>query len=77
MGCVPKKVMWNAAQVAETLHIAPDYGFTVSAREFQWETIKTARDAYVRRLNDIYYRNLEKSGVSFVQGTARFVSDHL
>jgi glutathione reductase (NADPH) len=31
VGCVPKKVMWNAADLAEGLHDAPDYEFALSA----------------------------------------------
>ena len=77
VGCVPKKVMWNAAQVAETLHLAPDYGFGVENGGFQWEKIKSSRDAYVQRLNGIYARNLDGSRVTVVRGTARFVSDHV
>lgn len=53
MGCVPKKVMWNTASIAEALHDAKDYGFGVDAGavKFDWATIKTSRDAYVKRLN--------------------------
>ena len=30
VGCVPKKVMWHGAQIAEAInHYAPDYGFDV------------------------------------------------
>ena len=29
VGCVPKKIMWNAASLAEQLHDARDYGFDV------------------------------------------------
>jgi glutathione reductase (NADPH) len=76
VGCVPKKVMWNAAQVAETLHLARDYGFSTTTEGFSWEVVKTSRDAYVRRLNGIYRQNLKNSGVTMIHGTARFVSDH-
>lgn len=77
VGCVPKKVMWNAAQVAETLQLAPDYGFGVENPGFQWQTIKSSRDAYVERLNGIYARNLDGSRVTVLRGIARFVSDHV
>ncbi len=77
VGCVPKKVMWNTAQVAETLQLASDYGFGVETGGFQWRKLKSARDAYVERLNGIYARNLDGSGVSLVRGTGRFVSDHI
>ena len=77
VGCVPKKVMWNAAQVAETLELAPDYGFSTARQGFCWERIKASRDAYVARLNGIYDRNLDSSGVALLRGTARFVADHV
>ena len=30
VGCVPKKIMWNAAEIASKVHDAPDYGFQVT-----------------------------------------------
>uniref|UniRef100_M4BEX5 glutathione-disulfide reductase n=1 Tax=Hyaloperonospora arabidopsidis (strain Emoy2) TaxID=559515 RepID=M4BEX5_HYAAE len=39
---------------------------------FDWTKLKTRRDAYVRRLNGIYERNLASSKVEFIQGSARF-----
>jgi len=30
VGCVPKKVMWNAAELADTLQAAAGYGFDVA-----------------------------------------------
>ena len=73
VGCVPKKVMWNAASVAEALHDASDYGFDVQVGGFDWKKVKDARDAYVTRLNGIYARNLEIDGVTHIDGYARFV----
>ena len=29
VGCVPKKIMWNAAELAHALHDAADYGFVL------------------------------------------------
>jgi len=53
VGCVPKKVMWNAATIAESLHDAKDYGFLhePNAFKFDWSVIKQSRDAYIKRLN--------------------------
>eukprot|EP00211_Chloroparvula_japonica_P003284 CAMPEP_0119121180 /NCGR_PEP_ID=MMETSP1310-20130426/1930_1 /TAXON_ID=464262 /ORGANISM="Genus nov. species nov., Strain RCC2339" /LENGTH=450 /DNA_ID=CAMNT_0007110729 /DNA_START=43 /DNA_END=1395 /DNA_ORIENTATION=- len=73
VGCVPKKVMFNTAMVAETLHDATQYGFTVGETKFDWAVVKEKRDAYIKRLNGIYARNLDKSGITFVQGRASFV----
>lgn len=74
-GCVPKKVMWNAASVAETLNDASHYGFDLEIKGFSWKKIKKARDAYVRRLNEIYERNLKNSDVTYIQGWGKFTDD--
>jgi glutathione reductase (NADPH) len=72
-GCVPKKVMYNAASVADMLHEAGDYGFDVTAQGFSWEHLKQKRDAFVQRLNDIYRRGLLMEGVSEMTGAAHFL----
>jgi glutathione reductase (NADPH) len=76
VGCVPKKVMWNAASVALSLKDANDYGFDVKAGPNDWAGLKRKRDAYVARLNGIYERNLAAKGVAHVRGAARFVDAH-
>jgi glutathione reductase (NADPH) len=70
VGCVPKKVMWNAAAVAEAIALAPGYGFEVTAGEHDWAGLKARRDAYVHRLNGIYEGNLDKRGVTLLRGRA-------
>ena len=44
---------------------------------FDWATIKKARDAYVLRLNGIYEKNQERSGVTLFNGEARFVAPRM
>jgi glutathione reductase (NADPH) len=73
VGCVPKKVMWNAASVALSLADAQDYGFDVTLGANDWPLLKRKRDAYVLRLNGIYERNLAAKGVTYVPGAARFL----
>ncbi len=73
VGCVPKKVMWNAASLAEALGDAEAYGFRIERHGFAWPELKEKRDAYVRRLNDIYRRNLELDGVQEIRGFGRIV----
>src|SRR5688572_28336256 len=76
VGCVPKKVMWNAAHVADSLRDGPDYGFQVTVSGHDWSTLKTKRDAYIERLNGIYERNLSNDKVELVRGFARFTGPH-
>ena len=73
VGCVPKKVMWNAASVAQSLTDANDYGFNITLGDSDWPALKRKRDAYVLRLNAIYERNLAAKGVAYVRGAARFL----
>ena len=72
VGCVPKKVMWYAANVAEHLELAESYGFERMDSHHQWRTLKEARDAYVVRLNGIYANNLERKSIDVVRGRAHF-----
>lgn len=76
VGCVPKKVMWNAAQLAHGLHEARDYGFAVESGGHDWAALKAGRDAYVQRLNGIYAGNLERKGIAWLRGRGRFVDAH-
>ncbi|KAL5120072.1 Glutathione reductase [Pleosporales sp. CAS-2024a] len=76
VGCVPKKVTWNAAAIAETFRDAPAYGFHVSGvPDFDWPYFKKKRDAYVKRLNGIYESNLNKDAIEHFRGRARFVAE--
>lgn len=70
VGCVPKKAMWYAAEIAHQLEDAGGYGFDVEIRDHNWPALQQARDAYVERLNGIYARNLERRNVTLLAGTA-------
>jgi glutathione reductase (NADPH) len=76
VGCVPKKVMWNAAQIAQAIHDAGDYGFDLEIGSHDWTRLKAGRDAYVLRLNGIYERNLENRKVGLVRGHATMTGPH-
>jgi glutathione reductase (NADPH) len=76
VGCVPKKLMWNAAGLAHALDDARGYGFELTVHGHDWPRLKAARDAYVARLNGIYEQNLANSGVDLYRGRARLVDAH-
>ena len=77
LGCVPKKVMWYAAEIASAIAAAPYYGFEVERRGHSFGGLKRGRDAYVARLNEIYARNLERRAVGLVRARARLVAPHV
>jgi glutathione reductase (NADPH) len=74
VGCVPKKVMWNAAEVAHALHDAHDYGFDLTLAGHDWAQLKRKRDEYILRLNGIYERNLANRKITLLRGRARLVA---
>lgn len=76
VGCVPKKVMWYASEMQHHLEHAADYGFDVDRHGHDWAGLKARRDAYVARLNEIYANNLDRRGVDYIAGEARFVDPH-
>ena len=74
VGCVPKKIMWNAAQIAAAVHDAADYGFDLSLARHDWAQLKRKRDAYVARLNEIYAANLDRRGITLLRGHAQLAA---
>jgi glutathione reductase (NADPH) len=74
VGCVPKKVMWFGAHVAEAINLyAADYGFDVTLNSFNWQTLVDSRDAYIKRIHKSYGNGFEKNGVTLIEGFAKFV----
>ncbi|MCL1043386.1 glutathione-disulfide reductase [Shewanella marisflavi] len=77
VGCVPKKVMWYGAQVAEAMHLyAKDYGFDVSVNKFDWSKLVESREAYIERIHGAYDRGLDSNGVTLVRGYGQFVNNN-
>lgn len=74
VGCVPKKVMWFGAHIADAINLyAPDYGFDVPKFEFNWQTLVKSRSAYIDRIHGSYGRGFDNNGVTLIKGFAKFV----
>lgn len=74
LGCVPKKVMWYGAQVAEAIHkYAPDYGFNIDVKGFDFKKLVETRQKYISNIHRSYETNLAKNKVEVIQGFAKFV----
>jgi len=76
VGCVPKKVMWYGAELAHALRDAPDYGFDLDRRGFDWGELVRKREAYISGINTWYHTYLEDSDIVEVPGSACFVDAH-
>ncbi|MCW5619054.1 MAG: glutathione-disulfide reductase [Nitrosomonas sp.] len=76
VGCVPKKVMWYSAQVAEVIHLfAGDYGWDVAVKKFDWNYLVNNREAYIERIHGSYKNTLANNGVTLINGSGRFVNN--
>jgi glutathione reductase (NADPH) len=75
-GCVPKKLMVYASQFSEHFEDARGYGWTVAEPSFDWGALKTARDAEIDRLEGIYGKMLDGSGVTRYGQHARLLDGH-
>lgn len=77
LGCVPKKVMWYGAQVAETIQTyAKDYGFNINKTDFSFATLKENRQAYIDRIHQSYQRGFDANGVERINAYASFIDAH-
>ena len=77
VGCVPKKIMWYGAQIAESFHhYGPDYGFTSSDVQFDFAKLRQNREAYIDRARSSYDGSFKRNGVELIEGRAHFVDSH-
>ena len=77
VGCVPKKIMWYGAQIAESFHhYGPDYGFTSSDVQFDFAKLRQNREAYIDRARSSYDGSFKRNGVDLIEGRAHFVDAH-
>ena len=76
LGCVPKKAMWYAGQIADALRYAPDYGFEAPLKNFSWAKLIESRDAYIDRIHQSYDRVLTNNKVTVINGFAKFINNH-
>lgn len=75
-GCVPKKIMWYAAVVAQTIDDASGYGFNIQKNGFDWAALIKKREEYIHNINTWYQQYLKDSGVTAIDGHATFVNNH-
>jgi glutathione reductase (NADPH) len=73
VGCVPKKAMWYAGQIADALHYANDYGFKAPLQSFDWSKLVKNREAYIERIHAAYARGFASNDVTVINGFAKFV----
>ena len=76
LGCVPKKLLWYAAEFAESWRDAQSYGWHVEAPRHDWAALIARKDQEIARLNGIYEQLLVSRGVTIERGLGRVVGPH-
>ena len=77
VGCVPKKVMWYGANIAAAIHhYAPDYGFDLDVKKFDFAKLVQSRQAYISRIHQSYNNGLKNNQVDVIHGFAKFADKH-
>lgn len=73
-GCVPKKVMWYAASLAHAVDDATGFGIPSNRGTTDWSRLVEGRDNYIRNINQYWDGYVSESGITHIQGYARFVN---
>jgi glutathione reductase (NADPH) len=76
VGCVPKKIMVNAAEYGAWAEDAAAFGWSFENHGHDWAKLAAARDAEVARLSGIYGRLLGNAGVTSFDARATFLDAH-
>jgi glutathione reductase (NADPH) len=64
VGCVPKKAMWLAADIAGKLAMAPTLGFDTPPATLDWNVFVAHRQRYFANIHDSYRKRLEAAGIA-------------
>lgn len=75
-GCVPKKVMWYAANLAHAVDDAEAFGITATRGITNWQKLVKGRDEYIANINQYWDGYVDDSGIERVDGYATFVDAH-
>ncbi|KAI1624170.1 glutathione reductase [Exophiala viscosa] len=76
VGCVPKKMTWNFASIAEAMKAGKHYGYKFGEPDFDFTSFVEKRDARIKVLNGAYENNWAKEGIDLIHGTATFINEH-
>ncbi len=77
IGCVPKKAMWLAADLAGRIGLARAMGFDVPLRpSLSWKELVVHRQAYIENIHASYRRRLDETGVVRVPRRGRLIDAH-
>ncbi len=75
-GCVPKKLMVFASSYGEAFEDARAYGWEVGPGRFDWQPFRKRLHAELDRLEQVYHKLLDGSGVAIMDARAAIEDPH-
>lgn len=72
-GCVPKKVLVAAAQALDAIARASSHQISVGTARLDWPSLVERKESFVDGVPAEFEASLERRGIDFLHGTARFV----
>ena len=76
VGCIPKKLFAYAAHYREDIRHAAGFGWSAASMRFDLARLVTNKNREIARLNGVYRRLLESSGVAIYEGRATLLDAH-
>jgi len=73
-GCIPTKVMVNAAKILSQIKKSSQFGIETNAAKINFEKVLQRKQATIEKLRSGMQFQLKTKGIDFVQGRAKIVS---
>ncbi len=74
-GCVPKKVMWYAANIAHAVDDAKGFGIDAQRGSIDWQKLVGQREGYIGNITEYWQGYVAEHGMDYIQGSASFVNE--
>ncbi len=76
VGCVPKKLFVYASHFHEDFMAAPGFGWSINDVQFNWSHLVAQKNQEITRLQRVYDKLLDGSGVTLFEHKARLIDAH-
>jgi pyruvate/2-oxoglutarate dehydrogenase complex dihydrolipoamide dehydrogenase (E3) component len=70
-GCVPKKLMWYAANLAHAVDNANGFGIPTRRGKTDWQRLVDDRETYISNINDYWDGYIDDLHITHIQGQGR------
>jgi len=76
VGCIPKKLLVYASHFSTDFQDAAGFGWSVGERHVDWAKLIANKNKEISRLNDVYRKLMQDSGVTIIEDHAEIADPH-